>query len=211
MPSTTRRRALHGAAALLAGVAGCSGESSSSSGYPSEATGRVAVDPASYRLRNPDRGPVVWTGPRPTTDAGAERRRYDDHFFVARTADAADAADVSVADVPGADGARGFLADTDYDDATVYVEQWLVGECFTPELCHVRWSRTDIDTSYSRRYRDVDVACGADARDTLAVLIRLPEPFDPSEVSGYGSSRGSASCERRNERVGRRRDGDADR
>ena len=204
MPSTTRRRVLSGAAALLTGFAGCSGESSSSSSYPPEDIENVAVDPESYSLRNPDDGPTVWTGERPTQRDDEERSHYRHHTFVTS---ADDAAGVSVADVPGAGEARAFLDETAYDAATVYVEQRLVGACFTADLCHVRWSTTQIDTSYARRYRGVDVACGADDRDTLAVLIRLPEPFDPGEVNGYGSSRGSASCERRDERVRGRRNG----
>ena len=202
MPSITRRRALSGAAALLTGFAGCSGESSSSSSYPPENIENVAVDPESYSLRNPNDGPTVWTGERPTPREDEERSHYRHHTFVTS---ADDAAGVSVADVPGADEARAFLDETAYDAATVYVEQWRVRECFAPELCHVRWSETDVDTSYSRRYRDADVACETEAEDTIATLIRIPAAFDPSEVNSYGSSYGSGTCEERNERIRRRR------
>lgn len=202
MPSITRRRALHGAAALLTGFAGCSGESSSSSSYPPEAVGNVAVDPESYSLRNPADEPTVWTGERPTPREGEERSHYRHHTFVTSPDDAAD---IAFAAVPGADEARTFLDDTDYDAATVYVEQWRVQECFAPELCYVQWSENDIDTSYTRRYRDVDVACEADAEDTIATLIRIPAAIDPGEINGYGSSYGSGTCERRNEMIRRRR------
>ncbi|MFB6101739.1 MAG: hypothetical protein ABEJ73_04170 [Haloplanus sp.] len=202
MPSLTRRRALRGAAALVSGFAGCSGESSPSTSYPTESTGTVAIDPKSYRLRNPETAPVVWTGERPTARPDEERPHYRSHHFVTGVDDAAS---LSFADVPGVDGARAFLDATDYDTTTVYVEQWLVGECFAPELCHVEWSETDIETSYTRRYRDADVACEADAKDTLAVLIRVPEVIDPGRISGYGSSLGSSSCEQRNERIRQRR------
>jgi len=209
MPSSTRRRALRGVATLLVGVgaAGCSGEGSSSSSHPPDATGNVAFGPESYSLRNPEHEPIVWTGERPTTvdDDDGRSRPWGHHFFVA---DADDVAAVSVADVEGAEGAREFLAATDYDAATVYVERVGIRECFTQELCHVRWSKTEIDTSYARYYRDADVACETDARDVLVTLIRIPEAFDPSDVSGYGSSRGSGSCERRNEQL-RGRDDDA--
>jgi hypothetical protein len=202
MPSITRRRALSGAAALLTGFAGCSGESSSSSSYPPEDVDNVAVDPESYSLRTRGDDPLMWTGERPTPRDDEERSHYRHHTFVTS---AGAAADVSFAAVPGADEARAFLDDTDYDAATVYVEQWRVRECFAPKLCHVRWSETDIDTSYSRRYRDADVACETEAEDTIATLIRIPAAFDPSEVNSYGSSYGSGTCEERNERIRRRR------
>lgn len=201
MPSITRRRALHGAVALLTGFAGCSGETSSSSSYPPEEVGNVAVDPESYSLRNPAREPLVWAGERPTPDADGPSN-YWTHEFVTGPDDAAD---VSFADVPGVDEARDFLDATDYDTTTVYVEQSTVQECFAPELCHVRWSETDIHTSYARHYRDADVACETDAENTVATLIRVPAVIDPSDVNGYGSSHGSGTCERRNERIRRRR------
>lgn len=201
MPSITRRRALSGAVAMLAGVAGCSGESSSGSSYPPEEVGSVEANPESYSLRNPSADPVVWTGERPTPREDEDRRYYRHHTFVTGPDDAAG---LSFADVPGVDEARVFLDETDYDAATVYVEQRTVQECFTPELCHVRWTEDDIDTSYSRRYRDADVACETDAEDTIATLIRIPEAFDPSGINGYGSSYGSGTCEERNARLRRR-------
>jgi hypothetical protein len=202
MPSITRRRALHGAAALLAGFAGCSGESSSSSSYPPAPTGNVELNPESYSLRNDDPGPTVWTGERPTAADGEERIRHRDNLFVTS---AAEAAAVSFADVDGVGGARDFLDATDYDAATVYAEQWRIDECFAPDICSIQWSSDDVETNYARRYRDADVACAADAADGIVTLIRIPEAFDPSGVDGYGSSYGSGTCERENERIRRRR------
>jgi len=214
MPSPTRRRALHGVAAALAGVAlaGCSGESSSTSSHPPDATGTVAFDPDSYSLRNDGREPILWSGERPTTEPDAtedeERvRPWDHHHFVA---DADDAAAVSIADVDGAAGARAFLDSTDYDAATVYVERVGIRECFAQDLCRVRWSETEIDTDYTRYHRDADVACETDERDVLVTLIRVPEDFDPIDVHSFGSSRGSGTCERSNEHFRRRRNGTED-
>ncbi|GAB6860890.1 hypothetical protein ACFR97_00225 [Haloplanus litoreus] len=202
MPSTTRRRALQGAVALVAGFAGCSGESSSSSSHPSDPSGNVALNPESYSLRNPALAPTVWTGDRPTPEDDAERSHRRTHLFVTSPDEAAT---VGFADVDGADAARDFLDATDYDAATVYVEQWPVDECFAPDLCSIQWSENDVETNYSRRYRDADVACEADARDVVATLVRIPEAFDPSGVDSYGSSHGSGTCERENERIRRRR------
>ncbi|WP_248895598.1 hypothetical protein [Haloplanus halobius] len=205
MPSLTRRRALHGVVALLAGVAGCAGEQSAGSSYPPESIENVDLDPDSYSLRHAERTPVVWSGeqPTPVTETEAETRWHLRHHLL--VADASDAADISFADIERAGDARAFLDATDYDAATVYVEQTPVEECFENELCHVRWSETEVTTSYARRYRDADVACETGAEDVVATLIRIPATLDPSEVSGYGSSRGSASCARRNERIRRQR------
>jgi hypothetical protein len=204
MPSITRRDLL-GATALTVGVtvAGCAGESSSTSNYPPEDVGTVAFDPESYAIRHADPEPILWSGERPTTDPDADAddervRPWDHHLFVD------DAAAVSVADVDGAAGARGFLDSTDYDAATVYVERVTIRECYAQDLCHVRWSESEIDTSYARYYRDADVACETEARDLVVTLIRIPEAFDPSDVNSYGSSRGSGTCEARNERLRRR-------
>jgi hypothetical protein len=201
MPSITRRRTLFGAVALLTGFAGCSGESSSSSAHPPEATGNVALNPESYTLRNPDLAPTVWTGNRPTPREGEDRVHRRHHTFVTS---ADDAGAVAFADVDGVAGARDFLEATDYGAATVYVEQWTIGACFAPDLCSIQWSESDIQTNYTRRYRDADVRCGADDEDVLATLIRIPEAFDPSGINGYGSSYGSGTCERENERLRRR-------
>jgi hypothetical protein len=203
MPSITRGRALSGAAALLAGLAGCSGESSSSSSYPPAEVGDLEPNSEPYSLRNPDVEPTVWTGERPTPGGGEERTHRRHHLFVTG---ADDASAVAFADVAGAGEARTFLDATDYDAATVYLEQRTVRACFAPELCHVRWSESDIDTSYARRYRDADVACETGAEDTVVTLIRIHERLDPSEVNGYGSN-GSGTCERRNERIRRRANG----
>lgn len=202
MPSITRRRALSGAAALLTGFAGCSGEGSSGSSHPPEDIENVAIDPESYSLRAPGREPAFWTGERPTAGDDEERWRRRHHAFVTGPDDAAG---VSFADVTGADEARAFLDGTDYDAATVYIEQMSIEECFAQDLCYVEWSETDIGTDYTRRYRDADVACETDARDVVATLIRIPEAFDPGDINSYGSSRGSGTCERTNERIRRRR------
>jgi hypothetical protein len=202
MPSITRRRTLAGAVVLLTGFAGCSGESSSSSSYPPEAAGNVELNPDSYTLRNPDREPTIWSGERPTPREGNDRVHRRHHLFVTNTEEANA---VAFADVEGAADAREFLDATDYDAATVYVEQQQVGACFESNLCSIQWSESDVRTSYSRRYRDADVRCETDNEDVLAILIRIPEAFDPSEVNSYGSSRGSGTCERENERLRRRR------
>lgn len=101
---------------------------------------------------------------------------------------------MSFAAVDGADAARAFVADTDFDSAVVYVESEPVEECFRRELCYVAWTDDEIDTDYVRRYRAPEVDCETDTVDATATLLRLPETLDPDEVSGYGTGLGTSEC-----------------
>ncbi|WP_202935131.1 hypothetical protein [Halorussus amylolyticus] len=107
-----------------------------------------------------------------------------------------EAARVWFGDVDGADEARKFVANTDFDAETLYVETRPVGECQTLELCSVTWSDTDIDTQYGGGYRDADVSCDADARVSVSTLIRIPERIDPEHVNSHGSGWSSSGCRR---------------
>lgn len=201
MAPLTRRRLLHGAVALSTVVAGCnetlSGSSTRTRSVPrDEETGPV---PDHYVLRNPDESPPVWfpdderdaTADGATSDGPPER--VPGREFVASTEDADE---LRFADVDGADEARQFVAETDFDAETVFVQTRLVEECHTLELCSVSWSARDIETDYGREYRDADVTCRTDARDGVSVLIRIPEALDPDSVNSYGSSWSSSSCRR---------------
>jgi hypothetical protein len=171
---------------------------------PDDMEGTVALDPATYRLRNPEQSPLVWSGEKPTPDGDGESRHVGRHHFFVTGPE--DTASLSFAAVDGSGDARTFLSATDYDAATVYVEQQRVRECFTYDLCYVRWTDREIDTSYARRYRDPDVACETDAYDVVATLIRIPAAIDPERIRGYSSSTGSGACEERRRRVERASD-----
>lgn len=201
MSPRTRRQTLHGAAALLAAFAGCSGESSHSSShgpgredYPEN----VELDPETYSLRNPTGGPAVRRRPETTSEdddrAGRdedERRRVHDYWFVASTADAKD---LVYADVDGAAEARRFVEGTDFDSETIFVYQQTVGECYRLELCYVGWSADEIDTRFGRLYRDAHVACEVENEDAVATMIRIPEAIDPNDVRGFSFGGSSGGC-----------------
>lgn len=195
----TRRRLLRGAAAaLLAGAAGCNGEAGRSvTGTPGE--GRFdGIVPEYYSLRNTENEPPLQLHPPTGTEtatgterASSERRVRDVRGFVASDEVANR---VAFADVEGADGARRFLADTDYESETVYVETRSVRECYSLSLCNVSWTQSSIHTYYGSVYRDADVACDVDATDAVSTLIRIPEVLDPDAVRNHGSGWGSSGC-----------------
>jgi hypothetical protein len=191
--SPTRRRLLRSAAALVGvgSVAGCSGTGSSSSesvsnGPNADPPDDAVTDPPAVVLRAPQ-GVRVLRDETSETDDPQEWR----HNLVA---DADTAASVSIADVNGADEARGFLDQTDFETETVYVERHVVGECYEQRLCWIRWTEERVETSYARVLRPADVSCSADARVGVTHLIQLSDALDPDQVSRFSSSGGSGAC-----------------
>lgn len=193
----TRRRLLRGAAAaLLAGAAGCNGEAGRSETVtPGEGRFDGTV-PEHYSLRNSENEPPLRLDPPEGTATGTERASLERHVREVRGFVAGEEAAnrVAFADVEGADGARRFLADTDYESETVYVETRSVRECYSLSLCTVSWTRSSIRTHYGSVHRDADVACDVDAKDAVSTLIRIPEALDPDAVHRHGSGWSSSGC-----------------
>lgn len=197
MGPLTRRHALHGAVALLAGFAGCSGSASMSSSSTATAEapgnpGNSETAPDHYMLRGATNDPLVRTADETedTDDDRPEERRWR-HELVA-SADAANS--LTVTDVDGAVGARSFLDDTDFETETIYVEERAIGECWELELCHVQWGAERVETDYGRQLRPVDAACSADEKVTVATFIRIPTALDPDAVNQYGSGMSGSGC-----------------
>lgn len=197
MVPPTRRRALHGATALVAALAGCGGSTTSvsrSSGPESDEN--VDRDPDSFTLRNAENGPPAWL---PDPDEEETPWPGDRPWARGRTrvliASRESLARLEFADVPGVEDARAFAEATDLSRATLLLDAHRVGACFTLELCAVAWSATRYHTFLSRQYRDADVACSTDAREGLAFLVRIPAVLDPTEVRGSGSATTSGTCE----------------
>jgi len=184
----------------MVGLAGC-GESvtdtaTDSASVPPERGDRTIPD---HRMvRNADDRPAVWFRDEDETTAtatGDEPPAYGDgRGFVAGSADADR---LRFADVDGAEAARRFVEDTDFDAATVYLLTRPVQECRTLELCNVSWSENDVELDFGSRLRDADVSCRTDARDGVSVLIRIPESLDPDAINSYGSSWSSGPCRTR--------------
>jgi len=184
----------------MVGLAGC-GESATdtatdSASVPPERGDRTVPD---HRMvRSTDERPAVWFRDADETAATETNDRApvyaDGRGFVASSDDADR---LRFADVEGAQAARQFVDDTDFDAATVYLLTRSVRECLTLELCNVTWTENDVEFDFGSRHRDADVSCRADARDGVSVLVRIPEALDPDAINSYGSSWSSSPCGRR--------------
>jgi len=207
MVPSTRRALLQGATALAAALAGCSGLGDSSrtatptaprDDGPDGPTAGTATDPERLRLRvDTDRAPL-WLadqhgdgGGRPTA---SERDRWRESFVVD---DQPRADRLNVAAPIDGDRVEAFLAATDFAAETIYVEIVAVGACFRLELCHVRWSPSEIATDYTRRTRPYTERCAVDELVTEARLIRIPDRIDADTVSGFAAGIGTGPCDRR--------------
>lgn len=203
MVPITRRRLLHAAVGLLAGLAGCGrSRDGPSTETPTEPNRRNdGPVPDHYMLRDPsDEPPVLLPrdrdgrGDAATAESPSGNRPENarQHGLVA-SEDAASR--VWITDVEGADEARDFVAATDFDAETLYVHGRSVGECYELELCSVTWSDAEIETRFGSNYRDADVACRADAKGMVSTLIRIPDALDPERVRSHGSGWSSNGCD----------------
>lgn len=203
MPALHRRRVLAGAAALLSGLAGCSESTTDAGSVPDERRPEnVARNPETAVLRAGETAdPLAWLPPDDATgsgDAGGADSAASDppagsrQWAIVGSRNRADR--LRFADVDGAADARQFVAATDFDEETIYLDSRTVPECYALELCYVTWSATEIDVQYGRRYRDADVSCRTDATDQTARLIRIPDALDPDAVTGRGSGMSSGGC-----------------
>jgi hypothetical protein len=197
MVRPTRRRLLQGAALCLAGLAGCNGESTRSK---TTIAGESRVDPSEAtvpdhrRLRSEDVSAAVWLPDEdasPSATATETVSRPRDRYLVGsrETADR-----LRFVNVDGVEAVRAFVADTAFATETLLVESRAVRACYTLSLCNVSWSETSVETTYGSVLRDADVACEAEARQGVSMLVRIPAVLDPDEVSSSGSSWSSSLC-----------------
>ncbi|WP_363467630.1 hypothetical protein [Halogeometricum borinquense] len=198
MALLTRRRLLHGTVALVLGTAGCNGQNSSTEGTAVEG-GRPKdrVVPEHYELRNPVNEPPIWL-PNETetgqTTSDEPQKRPLVYELIAST-EKADR--LKFADIEGVDEAQQFVNETDFDSETLFIQTRSIESCHTLSLCNVSWSDADIHADYGSTYRDVDVRCEVDTKDSVSMLIRIPEVLDPDTVTSHGSSWRSSGCHRR--------------
>lgn len=197
----TRRRVLGGGAALLAALAGCNGAGDASrstdtvAGDGHDRPDNVAMDPPTVTLRRPaSRDPavdVVEADGEPTPTAERERRRAVRRGFVT-TPEAASL--LRIRDVEGAARAREFVDETDFDEAFLFIDRGNVAQCFEQLLCFVTWSQSELRLTYAEVYRDYDVDCDADERDSVARLVRLTGSVDPARIESGGTHTRRGGC-----------------
>jgi len=205
----TRRQALSSGVALLASLAGCNSltDGSQSGGNdggdsedgPEDRFARpenVAMDPPTVTLRRPGTEERIVEIAEPGGDGDLnrterERRRaVQDGFVTGPEA----ASWVGIDDVDGAEDARQFLAETDFESAFVFLDRGLVRQCYEQHLCYVTWDAAELRRTYAEVYRDYDVTCSTEERDTVARFVRLDGSVDPLEIESGGTHTRYGGC-----------------
>jgi hypothetical protein len=200
----SRRRLLQCIAAAACGVAGCAGQNDTDEGTPTVPAdtperGQTVPPHVTVRRSDSDSPPVQLLPDGADSGDGEQPDRTRQRGLITTDGDAGRIRVVD--DAEGATAARSFLQATSFDEETIYLDFHPVQACFRLELCHVRWSETDIETRYGEVIREADVECRADRRHGVSTLVRIPAALDADSVSGYGSGVGGGGCRRyRNER-----------
>jgi hypothetical protein len=190
----TSRRGLLRAAATVAvtGVAGCNetvtgGDADTPS--PTE-TVQPTLDYDAVIVRNPAAEPFV----------RYESEDESDEFLRQVLTTAADADRISVATaVAGADEARSFLRETDFERNVVHVSEHRLSGCRALEVDYVTAEGNSFDLDFCSPLRPAEVACEVDDRAVVAAFVRFPMATD--DVGSYTVGSGG-SCERPRRREG---------
>jgi hypothetical protein len=99
-----------------------------------------------------------------------------------------------IGDVEGANDARRFVAETDFDAQFLFVDRGIVRQCYRRTLCYVTWTEFELRRTYAEVYRDYDVACDTDARDRVARFVRLEGSVDPRRIESGGTHTQRGGC-----------------
>lgn len=194
MPSTTTRRTLLAAAGagLAAALAGCSASESHES-PPDDGT--LVTDHTAATTRSPDEDPPI-VRPREAADGGVTTDTAAPEPISLHTVESREGAETFAfaEDATNAAAVRRLLAETNYDEESVFVYQTVIGECYRLRLNYVaRDADGGPDLQFCRVIRDAHTACDREASDHAAAFVRLPFPGD--EYSGLSAGFGG-SCDR---------------
>ncbi|WP_241431974.1 hypothetical protein [Haloferax mucosum] len=195
MSLPTRRQLLHASgAALLTGLAGCSGANGSASFGSESNSGETSP-------HGPDPDTLV-------TDYDRHTIRHEADEAIFRSADAnADDDDIDefvlttnedrknldiVATPAGIDDARAFIDETNFQDEGLAIVQHRVDACRKIKLLYVASPPDEFARfRFCTVIRDASVECSTDAMHVVASIIRVPN--SDSDETSWGYSRGS-SC-----------------
>lgn len=221
-----RRTVLLGAAGLATALAGCNGfgggsrETSRTGSPPDEMVDGGPLsgstsEPPIHGLRTDGDRPPVWFDDPDNPNDGRTMPHPGNRFLDATVVDDVETGGhISVAERIDRAPIDEFLAETDFDRETVYLQRFLVRDCFEVELCHVWWAPTRIRTDYTTLLRPYDERCGVDEHVYEIRFIRLPVALDADRVRSFASSIGTGTCEGQSgeaEAVGRSDGSPADR
>lgn len=199
MVPRTRRHLLQIATAVAGGFAGCSGlsgdaveSSETENGNDGPPPNDSETDPPMVLLRADTERPPLRIAPEDGEETANRSRRYrhTSHIETHIVDSASKGQRLTVAD--GLDGAEieAFVAETDFDSETLYLETGQIRECFRLRLCQISWSADEIETDYVRRLRPYEERCSADTQVFESRLIRLPVGLDERSVNTYGKTIG---------------------
>lgn len=192
MPDWSRRRVLQSVAVVgTLTLAGCSDATTGSNDVPPVPRDRIA-DVEAIKARNDDGDPLFVAGDTETGQADADRRARVSELH--HLTDEAALERLRFRDGSGGADLEAFVRGTDLESKSVYLLQRPIGECYVPRLVGVFREGDGVDADFCRDLRPADVECDVDARDVVAVAIRLP--FAGDEFSGVGSG-WSRGCEHR--------------
>ncbi len=179
----TRRSFLATSAIVLSGgMAGCTGDSSSSFSSQEVGGGRIpsdALEEYEYiHLRNSRAEPII------TIDDTNRRSRL---LLVNDN----DLDRITIAeDLKGSGEAKELLETTDFTSESVILHQRTVEECYLLHLEYVVARPDQYRIQFCQVLRDVDVSCRANVSVMQATLIRIPIAYD-ERPSSSGSGRRS--------------------
>ncbi|MEY7848220.1 hypothetical protein AB7C87_03350 [Natrarchaeobius sp. A-rgal3] len=193
--SPTRRRFLQLTVPAAVGLSGCARSEPSSHPNGDDSAGGqsrgTVSDPDVHKPRNREGGPVLLEsdGDADGVDQSGTGIRRQLVTSRDQAAGFAFADGVTQADV---ESTRAFFDETAFDEETIYVTHAGIESCTQYRIHAISWGPNQVDYEYCRELRPPEDDCIADAREQVALCIRIPEALEMT-VRGAGSS-GRSPC-----------------
>ncbi|WP_239647740.1 hypothetical protein [Natrinema altunense] len=193
MPSAplSRRRLLTATGGFSMAVAGCTGTGSndSASGTGDDPTLDSPHEHETMSVQAERAFPVVYPN-ADAAEAAADDRRARLHWTFVVT-DADDAAALRIDDIDDAADVRSFVAATDFDAASVLVDQQSIDDCYRRRLLGVRATDETVRTSYCLALKAPTTACEAETTVLDVTLVRIHRPYEGHPPGRRSSQRRS--------------------
>ncbi len=180
-----------GASLVAAGVAGCAGSnevtSTSSGGRSSNEIPASSTAYDHLAVRADTTVPLIYPqDDPPETDTDRLNDPHQTQFLVSAT-------DVETLQLDIADPStvRSFLTTTDFDAASIAIDQRPVKDCYQRHLLSVRADPDEFRTWYCRSLKPPTARCDADHEVLEITIIRVQRAYDEAPSSRSRSERGT--------------------